>query len=74
MKTRMEKNLYKTDQRTSRIRFHSNDFLLTVEELLEWIPAAEEVPEDVERVSEDKVQPRIHAAERIALQIENELK
>ena len=44
--------------------------LLTVEELLEGIPAAEEVSEDVERVPEDEVQTRIHAAKRIALQIE----
>ena len=54
----------------------SNDvdqLLLTVEELLEWISAAEEVSEDVERVSEDEVHPGIHAAKRITLEHKNQM-
>ena len=50
--------------------FVNDTTVLTVEELLEGIPAAEEVSEDVERVPEDEVQARIHAAKRVALPIE----
>ena len=51
---------------------HHFQEILTVEELLEGISVAEKVSEDVERVSEDEVHPGIHAAERIALQVNSD--
>ena len=50
------------------VSYDVDRLLLTVEELLEGVPAAEEVSEDVERVPEDEVHPRINAAKRITLE------